>query len=57
MRKLALLFLLLVLLPAGAFANDYAWTASHLIRQSDAPPTVWVLYAVDMYIPPLSTTP
>lgn len=34
MRKLALLFALLALLPAVAFANDYAWTASHLIRDS-----------------------
>lgn len=32
MRKITLLFLLLIVLPLTAFANDYAWTASHMIR-------------------------
>ena len=32
MRKITILFLLLIVLPLTAFANDYAWTASHMIR-------------------------
>ena len=33
MKKLAALLILLILLPLAALANDYAWTASHLIRE------------------------
>lgn len=42
MRRLSLLILLLMLLPTVAFANDYAWTAEGLIRESypDAPVTI-----------------
>lgn len=32
MRKTMLLFLLLIILPLTAWANDYAWTASHMLR-------------------------
>lgn len=32
MRKTTILFLLLIILPLTALANDYAWTASNMIR-------------------------
>lgn len=49
MRKTVILILLLIVLPLTAWANDYAWTASHMIRSEygEACPVIIVTHGTE----------